>query len=263
MKTPTLAAIASLTIAIGPVAAQEGPTWELSVDEARDISAATMIYEGGQGLIVQCRDKQLRTVIIGLPTLTQPPERRGRRIETSFGTEPLKPETWIADDGSSAVTSVAPARVARSWKRGGLYTVRARPAPGERASRIGFELPTDGSPIDHVLTHCGYPTEDTRDQLPMVDGWAQPGWAIEHLDVLPSGDRTGQSWLSYSCIVAPDMRLHECKVEAESNPSRGMGDALRRSERLAVVRYDGAPDALVGHIYYATTDIVVNREMIM
>lgn len=243
-----------------PAAAQDG--WDVETDAGRGIVVASVIYDGGIGIAVQCRNYQLDLAVIGLPVAVEAEISEGghRVLDTGTSADALVSSSWKAETGSPVATSAYSARFARSLKGAEAYIVRI-PAHGDRpARRMTIPLPTDGSGIDQVLTACDRRTQDSRDGLPMVDPFLVPGWKIEGLDgVGPQGLGAGRNIMEYSCILTAEAHLRDCQIEFERPVNLGMGASLLRRQSLGRVRHEGDPLNLDGHIFYYS--VVIDIEV--
>jgi len=240
--------------------AQDG--WDIETDAERGITVASVIYDGGVGIAVQCRNYQLDLAVIGLPAPVEAELSEGghRILDTGTSAEALITSSWKAEVGSPVATSVYSARFARSLKGAEAYVVRI-PAHGDRpARRMAIPLPSDSSGIDQVLTACDRRTEDPRDALPMVDWRLVPGWKIEGLDgVRPQGLGAGRNILEYSCVLTAEAHLRDCQIEFERPVNLGIGASLIRRQSLGRVRHEGEPINLDGHIFYYS--VVIDIEV--
>ncbi len=242
------AALAVLATA-APATAQDG--WDVETDTERDITVASVIYEGGVGIAVQCSDDDLDFVVLGVPA---PDESEisdyGHRVlDTGTSADSLVTSSWKAVAGSPGATSVYPDRFARSLKGAEAYIVRIPASEGRAPRRMAIPLPSDSSGIDHVLTACGRRTEDPRDSLPMADAFLLPGWEIGGFDY--SGGRpTRESRILYSCILTAQGGVRDCQIDFERPADGGLGARLVARQGRARYEYDGPAEALDGRIIY-------------
>lgn len=259
-------AIAACMMAL-PAAAQDG--WDVETDAERGIVVASVIYDGGVGIAVQCRDYQLDLVVLGVPVpeVAEITDQGHRVLDTGTSTDALVTSSWKAEAGSPVVTSVYPARFARSLKRAEAYIVGI-PSHGDRpARRMAIPLPSDSSGIDQVLTACDRRTEDARDALPMIDPYLVPGWQVEGFDY--SGGRfEGTARLEYSCILTAENTVRDCQIDFERPAGGGLGRKLVANQGRARVTHDVDPADLEGRIIYMPQGqigrtIVVDYEIIM
>lgn len=232
-----------------PASAQDG--WDVETDAERGVTVASVIYEGGVGIAVQCRDYHLDLVVLGVPAPEEAEitELGHRVLDTGTSADALVTSSWKAEAGSPVATSVYPARFARSLKGAEAYVVRI-PAHGDRpARRMAIPLPSDSAGIDQVLTACDRRTEDARDALPMIDPYLVPGWEVEGFDY--SGGRfEGTALLEYSCILTVENTVRDCQIDFERRADGGLGRKLVANQGRARVTHDLDPADLEGRIIY-------------
>lgn len=245
---------------VSSAVAQDG--WDIETDAERGITVASVIYEGGVGIAVQCRNYQLDLAVIGLPAPVEAEISPGghRVLETGTSTNALVRSSWKAEVGSPVATSAYSARFARSLKGAEAYVVRI-PAEGDRPiRRLTIPLPSDGAGIDQVLSACERRTEDPRDALPMVDPFLMPGWKIEGLEgVRPQAVGVGRNIMEYSCVLTAEAYLRDCQIEFERPVNLGIGASLLRRQNSGRVRHEGEPLNLDGHIFYYSLVIDIGQ----
>lgn len=154
----------------GPASAQDG--WDLDVSPAGDVTVASVTYDGGVGLAVQCRSGILDVAILGLPAALPDEinEYQTLILFTGFDATALEEAPWKASPDSGVALSALPQRRARALKRGGVFLVRTSPPPGASTPRrLEIPLPTDGAAIDRTLEACGQKTVDPRDDLLLLE----------------------------------------------------------------------------------------------
>lgn len=271
MKTYLIAVCFGLAgMAASPVLAQDAPApvaaeadgWDVETDAARKITLANIRYDSGAGLIVQCRDGELSTIILGLPATAAPITPQNgvttRRLETGALNE-LSPVTWrSAPDGTSAMRSGDVRRI-RDLKKGGRFIVRTVASENDPARAMVFDLPSDPSGVDQVLTACGRALSDPRDALRDVSAFVTVDQRHPGLDV---GSPTGDLAYEYSCIVAPGGRVRDCVVELMRPASPELEARLLRSAPRARFDFGDDPDSLVGGIFYTGIAVVSRIEML-
>jgi hypothetical protein len=232
-------------------AAQDG--WDVEVDAERGIVVASVIYEGGVGIAVQCRDKTLDMVLLGLPPAVgdEVSDRGHRVLDTGPSGQTLRASSWRAQPGSPVATSLYPARLARSLKGAEAYVVRIPAHDDSPARRMAIPVPSDGTGLDQVLSACGRATEDPRDALPMVDPLLVPGWTVEGFDYTGLYPRPGDTLnTEYSCVLAPENRVRDCRIEFQNPENSGGSRRFLASADRVTITYDGTPGELDGHIVY-------------
>lgn len=243
-----------------PASAQETDGWDVETVPARQITVASLRYENGSGLAVQCRDGELNTILFGLPPgdTTEPSEGyTSRRLDTGVEGATVVGHWRASPDGTSAVRN-GYARGVRQMKRGGRFVIRTVPVSNEPVRRLIFDLPADPSGLDQVLTACGRPTVDPRDELRDLSEYVN---VDQRHPGLSSNDTIGNSSFEYSCIVAPGGRVRDCVIEAERPTGRGIGDRLLRSAPRARFNMGDDPESLVGGIFYVRLTTVTRMEI--
>ncbi|HZW15570.1 MAG TPA: TonB family protein [Brevundimonas sp.] len=244
-----VAVIASLlALAASPAAAQDpGDDWDLTVDEAGQLTLASAGYSSGQAIAVRCKAGVIDVLVSGLPSL----DGRSRYLELTLGEHPTETGYWITD--GALIFSTTPARSARQFREGGQLklSVAATPEADSPLRQYLFELPPRSASVDRVLETCGAPLADARDDLPR---WNQPRvfsptlWSRHPVAEYPqAAARAGieSGFAVLGCIVGEEGQLQDCRIERESDRRAGFGDAALRSMRLARLSLtsDGAPRA--------------------
>jgi len=249
----TVTALAA-TLCLGPLPAfaQDADDWEFAEDAGRKLSVAAARYEGGQAVLVQCRDGELSAMIVGLPATDYPLRRveavraDGRRDQQSWFPEAAAP-------GSPAVfRTLTPGRDVRFFKGGGLMTMRS--TDGDPATmEATFDLPVQSANLDRVLTACGRPLEDERDQLtrtpvtiqwePVVSGRRDSG----------RGRTTGAA--DISCVIR-NQRYTDCRVEY-ARPARDGARLAREMEGDRLRDPDPAAEGTVTYVGVVTSEEVI------
>jgi hypothetical protein len=224
--------------------------WAFVETEEHGMIAMTE-FAGGQAIIAQCRDGELKVMLSGLPATTE----RSRDVEASRADGRRSRQTWVATETPGVFTAANPGREGRFLRGGGAYEIRTE--EGEvPPMRAAFDLPTEWANFDRVLTGCRWALEDER------DGLEQPGpqsfeWARSRGRASPPErprPREGQlvSIVHLSCIVR-DLRLAECRADHQlpvSGPHGTMAARDMNGERLV------APDPglIEGRVVYITTE---------
>lgn len=248
----SLAALASLALA-APAAAQDGG-WDLEQADGRVVASVT--FESGAGIAVQCAGGRLDVALLGLP----PTPRRlrdvhARRLETGFDTAALDDSSWRTEPGSDSALSWSPARRARSLRQGGVFFVRTDEATTEGpARRLELPLPSDASSLDQVLAACGTPTSDERDsRLSVDDILTEEMWRRSRMFEMPSMQPDELHQVEVSCIIGPAGRLVDCRVELESHPGLGARMLDYRSNSNVRLAMGDQAAAAEGRIFYVIT----------
>ncbi|MFA4893859.1 hypothetical protein [Brevundimonas sp.] len=214
--------LAALLLA-GDATAQD--SWDLEVSPAGDLTVASVTYEGGVGLAVQCRDGNVEVALLGLPPALpgEINQYQMRTLATGLAPAPMEESPWMTSAGSTTALSALPLRRARGLKRGGLLVVRTIPPSGVGAPRrLEIPLPSDSSAIDRTLEACGKRTVDPRDDLLLAEDVITPAeWSRSRMFEMPPWSGRGPTRVEVSCIVAEAGRVRDCQVESESMPGLG------------------------------------------
>ena len=237
----------------GHAAAQDG--WDLDISPEGDVTVASVAYEGGAGLAVQCRNGTVDVAIMGLPAALPEEinEYQNRTLSTGFHATALRDDGWKASPGSTAALSTMPLRDARSLKRGGMFLVRTVPATAAGTPRrLGIPLPTDSTAIDRTLEACGKRTVDPRDDMLLLNGIITVAeWRDSRLFEMPPSSGWTPTRVEVSCIVAEQGRVRDCQVESESEP--GLGARMLSDERNVRLGLRENAQAAVGRVIYLVT----------
>lgn len=240
MNRPLIALLAC-AVAL-PALAQDAPAdWDLVRDPAKKSVLAFTVFDVGLSVAFRCVDGSLNTVIAGLPA-----SRQDRRtLQLGFQDRPPYDSLWTATTDRTVAVGDYPAMLARDFREGGsLKLTVAGGAPDGRNLRYDVELPASNGAIDEVLTSCGRPLIDPRDEimaaipdsgLPVGMDWARPP--------RPSFPNTNYAsgFVVTTCLTTPDGRLDACVVEMEHPHDSGFGEATLRSTRRARLRNTAQP----------------------
>lgn len=143
-----------------------------------------------------------------------------------------EPVSWAASDGARALFSKTAARMARKISAGG--TLELRFTEDDRPPVLyQLEITGSGAPLLDVLSECGLPLSDPRDELQIVDApdWtALPGGhdlAFHYPD--PDSGREGEG--TVLCTVTDTGVPRDCEITYDSPPGAGFGQATRAVAR--------------------------------
>lgn len=241
-----LLALAMLTFASESVA-QEIDDWDLFVDE--QVSVASLSYEGGHSLLVQCSGGRLEVAIDGWAIQD--------RLATFGGTQWLSAEV-LASDGradrhtwtqrGAMLAEAWPARSARFFRGGGAVTLTLADGSGPG---LQLDMPATSTNLDRVLSDCDTPLEDERDRLEN----------ISHLltrmpRTRPTGARDpGEA--EVTCIVGADLRLRDCRVESVTPRRSQLRRTADRALEGAQIEVSDRDAAIGGVLYYRVTGFVI------
>lgn len=252
MKRPITALAAALSLGPGPALAQDADDWAFVETEEHGMIAITE-FAGGQAILAQCRDGELKVMLTGLPPTTE----RARNVEASRADGRRSAQTWLSSETPGVFTAAVPGRQARFLRGGGAYEIRT--VEGENPPMRGtFDLPAGSANLDRVITGCRWAIEDERDRLdqpgPQSFEWARNQGRAPQPDTPRARRRDGQllSIVHTSCIIR-DLRLAECRADHQLPANGHHGARAARAmegERLA------APDpaSIEGRVVYVTTE---------
>lgn len=236
---PVSLLFAALVVAGGPAAAQDTDGW--AITEASGALIASASYESGQSFVIRCLDGKLDVMMTGMPVET----RAGTRwLDWASQDGSRTRQTWINIPDRPILFAVRPVHVARSLQKSGPVSIRLLPtSETPQARRYDLPLPADGSGVDQVLAACAVRLDDPRDDLIEIDPPIEkPGvfpdiWQKHGLPNYPnSAISAGAGEVLFSCIVAEGGRLRDCRIERESPPRVGFGQASLTSLRSARLR---------------------------
>lgn len=201
--------------------------------------AAGAMFDNGLTLLVRCQNGVLDLMIGGLPEATG---RTGMR-EIGLATDSDEPRmtTWTVGTQRSVAFSRLPALVARNLAKGGDLQIVV-PTDGRRM-RYLMPLDPSSTAIEQVLTSCGRPLVDSRDNglhgngqdgLPTPLEWARTP-RIEF--PTPVGDRSPRTgYVTMTCMVGAQGRLEDCQIEAEHPGGYNLARQVLRGIRSGRVR---------------------------
>ena len=242
-----LAAASALLIA-GPVIAQDGDDWDLSINPETNLIAASLVFDSGVAVGVRCFGGRYDALLAGLPAAPEGVETR--ELSVQFGDEDPDEQRWTVATNRQVVVSDLPARFARTLREGGRMQVLLRGgAPGGGNLRYVFDLPASSAAIDRTLEACDKPLVDARDlELEALGEQGLPGgldWADRPRPSWPSGRTYVRGFAVISCLTQSDGRLRDCAVESQHPLDGGFGDAALRATRRGRIEVTADPNAPV------------------
>lgn len=216
-------------MATGAVA-QDTDDWDFLVDPAKDLTVAGVEFGGGVSLAVQCQGGALSMIVGGAPLSTAPI----RAVSLTRDNEPSRRSYLNPIEGSSLWKS-GDARAVRWLRRGGKITIAS--IPGQpHPMRMQIDLPGQSANVDRVLTACGYPLADSRDELADASGMLA---ARPRLEMPPFPHRYTIVRVELSCIIS-NSRLTACQSDHETPSAPEVGAATaRRANGARVTLNDG------------------------
>lgn len=235
MKRP-LVTLLACAVALPALAQDASADWDLVRDAEKKSVLAFTTFDVGLSVAFRCVDGSLNTVIAGLPASHQ--DRR--TLQLGFRDNPAYDSVWTATTDRTVVVGDFPAMLARDFREGGVLklTIPGGASDG-RNLRFEVELPASSGSIDEVLTSCGRPLVDPRDEL--MEAIPDTGLAVG-LDWTrpprPNFPETNyaQGFVVTTCLTTPDGALQDCVVEMEHPHDSGFGRATLRSTRRARLR---------------------------
>lgn len=252
MPGHALLSLIAWSIALSAPVQASQDDWDVVVDPAQRLTTASVAYAPGQSIIVVCRAGELNVIVRGL----SPEARLSRYAEVAIDEQRLDAQNWFHLGDGAAILSGTPAFHARQFRNGGVLGLGVGPSGlhPRVAQRFVMDLPARFEGVDQVLTACGEPLSDPRDSIPRWNSFAFPGdspWIRMARPEFPAaaaaaGIETG--FAVSSCIVGPRGELLECRVEKESDPRAGFGNAAVRALRSARVVVGGEGGAGPGEI---------------
>lgn len=223
---PKLSFILSLLALLGPAtgaAGQDTDDWDVVVDSDQNLIVAGVQYAGGVSINVQCHSDRLNLIITGVPTSSEP--FRAFSLTREDG---LSRKAYLVPAPDGVHWTSEDARAVRFLKSSGKVTITS--AAGEtHPVRVEVDLPTQSTNLDRVLTSCGYPLTDTRDQLSAVTEFllAPPRFDMPEsaMDRFPRHATAVR--VEISCLISQS-RLSACQSDHETPRAPEVGVATAR-----------------------------------
>lgn len=215
-----LATIAMCLVTATPVSSQENQStdWERAVSADAKVVAATARFDNGITLIVRCQNREAFDVIItGLPESTG--TRRLLQVGVGEGAK-MRDVSWLTTSNRRGAFSLVPMTLARDLMRGGTIRIRM-PAPnGQPSTLYVMETEPSGSAIAEILTECGRPLEDPRDnrvaetleELPVDLEWVRR--PVPPANALLRVVTHRETYVNVSCLTAEAGKLKDCRIES-------------------------------------------------
>lgn len=226
---PVLAALAALALG-APSAAQDRADqtddgWDYS--ETGGVHLASVAYDEGRAIGVRCSRGALEVLFLGLAL---PPTQRVDTVMLDVAVDDHDgQQTWLTIPGQPALFSARPAYLARRLRDAAVISLQIE----DQTPRLKLPLPSDGASVDRVLSACGQPLADSRDDLPEIgprpDDAANSIWKrLPNLSATAADAR--YDFIVVSCVVAPDHRLTACRPEVQQPSGRAGASAARAFE---------------------------------
>ena len=230
LRSAVVLAAACVATSGASAQAQDTDDWEFFQDAARQMTRASVEYEGGKVVVVQCQAGALKVVLVGLPATTEPT----RHLDATRADGRRDRQGWFATPGETAFTSTVSGRDARFLRGGGLLELRS--TAGEAAPvRASFDLPTQNANLDRVLAACGYAATDERDALERAGPDLKTAYQAEHENDPPERSRTQPRSRSISGTAR-----RASPAEPQTPPARQPADmsCIVRDAAYADCRFD-------------------------
>lgn len=227
LKNRICLAAALLAALASPAATQDGDGWDITrIDNSL---IASVEYASGQTLMVVCRGRRLDVIMNGVPIDA---EGKTRWVEWETSASKSR-QTWVNTPGRPLIFAARPNHVARLLKQGGALSVRLLPTEQvQQIHRYDLPLPTNPSGVDQVLAACQVRLDDPRDELVEIEPpFERPGVLpnihkrIARPNYPPSAMSAGAGEVLFSCIVAEAGAMKDCRIERETPPGVGFGQA--------------------------------------
>lgn len=230
--------------------------WELSEAPSRNLTMATLEYEGAPAIAARCVDGEAELMIAGLSPVAE--ETRDVVLEVAGSSVSAQ---WRTVSGSIAAALIG-GMTLRDLMAGGEVVVTVRDT--QPARRFRLQAPPASRAVGRVLAACGYPLTSERDaeRRLMRDEWRQrvaagevrpdgPSWVRRPTGRYPNvasdrGIRAGHAQIS--CYAQANGRLRDCVVEAEYPVGMGFGaEAVRGAQdgRLTARPDSASKDELI------------------
>lgn len=213
------------------LAAAQDDDWEFGEDAARQMSVASVRYDGGKAVVVQCEAGALKVVIVGLPASTAPE----RHLDASRTDGRRDHQGWFAPVGQTAFTSTVSGRDARFLRGGGMFDLRSSEGEAGTPLRASFDLPTENANLDRVLSACGYPVTDERDLLERASPDLKTEYQAEHENDRPRIQSRSRS------VSQPGSRSRQGPPPPPSAPRPADTSCLVRAAEYVDCRVEHAP----------------------
>lgn len=205
-------------------------------------------FAGGQAIIAQCLNGELKVLVAGMPATTQ----LARQVEATRADGRRTYQSWLPSTSPGVFTAGSPGRDARFLRGGGRYEISS--ADGETpAVRASFELPAQSANLDRVISACNWPLEDERDrfEVPAPGAYEFASTGRSRRGPPPGTQGRVSSVTQVSCIIH-NLRLQDCRVDHQLPAQGSFGErAARQSNGERLTAAD--PAAVEGRIVYMTT----------
>ena len=226
--------------------AQDTDDWDFLVDpERKDLTVAGVQFEGGASLSVQCQGGMLSLFVGGIPM-----SGRNFRAFSIMGDDGLSRLSHFTRVEHTNLLHANDARAVRFLRTRERITIAS--SAGElQPMRMQLDLPALSANLDRVLTACGYPLVDSRDDLADVSDLIINPPIIE----MPTFSRRYTVVrVEVSCVVS-NGRLTACQSDHETPSAPEVGRATAQEANGTRVSLSD-PAAAEGRLF----DVVVTGD---
>lgn len=243
--TAVVATAALLLSASAPASGQArdeaaGHDWVVKRTREPQSTIAIAAFNNGITLMGRCMHNSFSLILTGLPAAPEP--AISRHLILVVGEDVERPYVWnIAAADRGAALSRVPAILARRLLQGGRLQIIVPSDPGTPRTRYVVDMPRSSTGLEEVLTQCGRPLVDPRDDEILGDGgpltrgieWDR----IPQLQMPPAAARGihTSGFATLTCGIATGGRLSDCEIEDEFPAGAGFGLAARRAAATARV----------------------------
>lgn len=243
-----VAATSSPSLAQDP-ASTGADDWALTRLRREGALVAAAPFDNGITLIARCMDNTFGLIFTGLPEVAEGVGSRPLTLVVGDGEE--RPYVWnVAAVNRGTALSRVPAVIARQLAKGGRLQIIIPAEQGGRRTRYIVPLPKSADGLAEVMTKCGKPLVDPRDEELIGNGegltgrfkWVRP----PNGDVSSSGIASLQTGgtVTLSCTALPTGRVVDCEVEDEFPTAAGYGRVARLMAQNGRIGWaDGAEEA--------------------
>lgn len=214
-----VAGAVALILGGAPASAAQTPSWNTVQDAPGGMNASVAEWPSGVQILSRCSD--------GVFSLMFAAVHDGPAAQTHYRLNGGEWERvhWDPAQRSRLFFSRTPARMARKFSAGGALELRFS-SDEARPVLYQLDLPSDGEALRSVVSACGLPLVDPRDDLSIVDNvdWlSRPsGRDFERHYPLQGG---GHGATSVLCIVRRSGSLDDCELTYETPPAFDFGHA--------------------------------------
>lgn len=198
--------------------AAQAQSWEALPPANSASSAAALRGDGGVALVARCSDGVFRLMFSAVPD--EPAAHAHYRINGGD----WERIHWAPAARDRLFFSQTSARMARKFAAGGDLELRFSP---EESPEILYQLdlPAAAGALNDVLSDCGIPLSDPRDDLSMAENidWDLRPSGTDMARFYPVRGRQGDG--AILCVIMRSGRLSDCELTYETPPDMDFGAA--------------------------------------